>query len=378
MNQVVPVQNSVVSMENASVREYFRSGNVAQMSEVEKDYVLARLCEKYGLDPILRPFDLISFQGGQKFYMTASATNQLANAKGLSRQVLNLTIDDTRMIARCTVEVKDPNGRSEVANGFIAVSKFQQPPKGDTSGIPKKVPLDGDDLANALLKLETKTKRRATLSFFGVMDAAGDYEDRPVVQPIIPQLSAPQLPRAQVVAEAETVAGAVLTNAEINSTSANPPPPPIPRRGRPPKGQEPTAAQVEAKKQVDERLAGSAAHTAEVEAQIPTIEVPPPPPPPPVRQAPPPPPPPVRAVPAVSYVKYSRTQNARQLVDTASKIFNDPNWASDEVKKSAVKAAIPELDGRVNLFVEGKTEILPTFENAMKEFLVRSGVIKAG
>lgn len=341
-----------VNMQSASVREYFRSGNVAQLNEHEKDFVLAKLCERYGLDPILRPFDLISFQGGQKFYMTASATNQLANAKGLSREVVSLDIVEDKMMAKCTVKVSDPTGRTEVANGFIAISKFLAPTKADP--VPKRVLLDGDDLANALLKLETKTKRRATLSFFGVMDAGSDYEDRPAANVVAPDVSRPQ-----VIADAgkavETVKIAQNENPVKEEASAEHVEVEKPRRGRPSKKQADVQGALPSIAEVQNEI--PAISDAEFEDAIPQVEP---------------------EKPKVVYIKYARTQHARQLVDTATKIFGDAGWATDEAKKSAVKAAIPELDGIADLFVEGSTDVLPSFQKQLTNLLIKAGVLKAG
>lgn len=183
---------AVLNTQSPAVAEYFRSGNVAGLAPQEKDVVLAKLCERYGLDVILRPFELISFKGVEKFYMTASATNQLAAQKQLSRTVTKTEIDVENGIARCFVEVKDPSGRIETGSAALSLFRFEQDrtaPKGV-----KKVLVDGEELANCINKLETKAKRRVTLAFFGVPDGVG--EDAA-------QLA--DIPRSQVMADAEVV-----------------------------------------------------------------------------------------------------------------------------------------------------------------------------
>jgi hypothetical protein len=181
---------AVLNTQSPAVAEYFRSGNVAGLAPQEKDVVLAKLCERYGLDVILRPFELISFKGCEKFYMTASATNQLAAQKQLSRTITKTEIDAELGIARCYVEARDPSGRIETGSAALSIMRFQAD-KTSPTGV-KKVIMDGEEMANTINKLETKAKRRVTLAFFGVPDGVG--EDAA-------QLA--DIPRAQVMADAE-------------------------------------------------------------------------------------------------------------------------------------------------------------------------------
>lgn len=183
---------AVLNTQSPAVAEYFRSGNVAGLAPQEKDVVLAKLCERYGLDVILRPFELISFKGCEKFYMTASATNQLAAQKQLSRTITKTEIDAELGIARCYVEARDPSGRIETGSAALSIMRFQADKTSPTGT--KQVIMNGEDMANTINKLETKAKRRVTLAFFGVPDGVG--EDAA-------QLA--DIPRSQVMADAEVV-----------------------------------------------------------------------------------------------------------------------------------------------------------------------------
>jgi hypothetical protein len=351
-NELVPSKSAAmtVSMETAAVKEYFRSGNVAAMTDDERDYVRVKLCQKYDLDPILRPFDLISFNGGMKFYMTASATNQLANAKSLTREVLLLEVNAEQMLARCTVKVSDTNGRAETANAFIAVSKFLAPTK--ENPVPRKVLMDGEDLANALLKLETKAKRRATMSFFGVMDAGYDNEDRQQTAP----LAAPDVSRPRVLSDAATAAHIVQQTEAIppvtNDMVANPQPTPQPekKRGRP------AAAKAEVKTEPTEPAEKIEAQLTTLEAEVVPVEA-------------------TVAAEAPQLVIYARSQHAPALVAAASELFGGDAWTKDAAKKEAVKTAIPILDKNVPVFAEGSQEILPEFKAALRTHLVACKVI---
>lgn len=333
-----------IDMESVAVREYFRSGNVAQLRDSEKDFVLQKLCDRYGLDPILRPFDLISFQGGQKFYMTASATNQLANIKSLSREVGEISIDEAKMLAKCTVSVLDPQGRKENSTGYVSVARFLAPTKDNP--VPKRVMMEGEDLANALLKLETKTKRRATMSFFGVMDSVGDYEDRSVAHVAAPDVSRPQLMRDAATATKVVEASVVVEEAK---------PTPAPKKERAVKAKEPQAENNAKAVEASIPTLPPEAATIPVEAPAEVImEVP-------AQQAAP-------TSPELPKIVYARTVHSKFLIAAADLILG-AKWSENAQLKDSVKRAIPELDGKVNVLAEGSSEVLPEFVEAFKAIL---------
>jgi hypothetical protein len=315
----------LIKMDSVSVREYFRTGNVSQLNDTEKDFVLSKLCERYDLDPILRPFDLISFRGVAKFYMTASATNQLADKKKLSRKVVSIELDAEKMIARCSVQVSDPSGRCEDSNAFISIGKYLPPSKDNP--VMKKVLLDGEDLANALLKLETKAKRRATLSFFGILDAGADFEDKPTVQPdpFIDVKDSEDEPKKLV--EAKKPRKTAEKTEEIK---------------KPEKTEQIPLVQTKTKEdEIDAHIEKLANLENEFSA-------------------------PQTVAQEEKKVVYSRTNHAEFLIKAVNKIMNDSAWTKNEEIKNKVKAAIPALDGTVPCFFEGSKELCTEFINALK------------
>lgn len=178
---------TVVVIKTPAIAEYFRSGNVAQLDDMEKDYVLNKLCERYGLDPILRPFDLLNLGGKAVFYMNASALNQLAAQKDLSREITELAIDEEKMVVKCVCEVSSPSGRSESATAWLSIGGYKRL---DPKAPPTRVLFEGEDLCNALMKVEAKAKRRATMAFFGTPDYDPEARDTPVqatVEPVAAQ-----------------------------------------------------------------------------------------------------------------------------------------------------------------------------------------------
>lgn len=150
MNENNQINTSQVSEE--VLNKLILTGDISSFNDNQKkEYVLA-LCRRYSLDPVTKPFSIIAFQGKQQVYANKSTTDQIREIKNLS-----VKITDTKQVQDIyivTAEVNDGK-RTESSTGAVTI-------KG----------LNSDSLANALMKAETKAKRRATLSFMGlsVMD----------------------------------------------------------------------------------------------------------------------------------------------------------------------------------------------------------------
>lgn len=125
------------------------TGDLRQLSPEEKVQYYAKLCKSLGLNPLTKPFDYIILQGREVLYANKNCAEQLRLLHGIS------VVDSTQEIINnmCIVKVKvqDKNGRYDIGTGVVPLGN-----------------LSGDALANALMKAETKAKRRATLSLCGL------------------------------------------------------------------------------------------------------------------------------------------------------------------------------------------------------------------
>lgn len=124
-------------------------GDLDQLSPTEKAKYYVRVCESIGLNPMTKPFEYIKLNGRLRLYALKDATDQL-------RKIYNVSVTDLIESERdgvfiVTAKVRDGAGRTDAAKGAVAL-------KG----------LSGEALANALMKTETKAKRRATLSICGL------------------------------------------------------------------------------------------------------------------------------------------------------------------------------------------------------------------
>jgi hypothetical protein len=126
-------------------------GDLAVLTSAERIGYYARVCESLGLNPLTRPFEYISLNGKLTLYARRDATDQLRKVNGISVTAIRRDRDDDLALQIVTVEGQDREGRTDSAIGAVSI-------KG----------LAGELLANALMKAETKAKRRMTLSLAGL------------------------------------------------------------------------------------------------------------------------------------------------------------------------------------------------------------------
>lgn len=145
--------NGVVNSPNMAgdlLEKVITANDLAGLSPLEKVNHIKNVCDSLGLNPLTRPIQLIKFQGKEVMYVTKDATEQLRKNHHVSiTKVENKIIDGSIYVV--TAYAQTPDGRTDAATGAITI-------KG----------LSGDNLCNAMLKAETKAKRRVTLSICGL------------------------------------------------------------------------------------------------------------------------------------------------------------------------------------------------------------------
>lgn len=123
--------------------------DLQKMSNEQKTLYYTNFCEALGLNPLTQPFQLLKLQGRVKLYATKDCTEQLRKIHGVS--ITDITTQEIRGVYVVTAKAKDKDGRTDAATGAVTIDKLM-----------------GDSLANALMKAETKAKRRVTLSICGL------------------------------------------------------------------------------------------------------------------------------------------------------------------------------------------------------------------
>ena len=124
-------------------------GDLSGLSATDRVTYYNAICELVGLDPMTQPFSLLSLQGKMILYANKSCTEQLRKIHGVS--VTDVTPSQVGDVYVVTVKGCDKSGRTDGATGAVNVTN-----------------LKGDALANAIMKAETKAKRRFTLSICGL------------------------------------------------------------------------------------------------------------------------------------------------------------------------------------------------------------------
>ncbi len=145
MNNVVIKQSSeVLAFEQALVQ-----GNLASLTPEQRVSYYNHTCESLGLNPLTKPFEYITLNGKLTLYAKRDCTDQLRKVHNVSVVIVSRErMDDLLVVtSRATL----PNGRTDESIGAVSISG-----------------LKGEALANAMLKAETKAKRRVTLSICGL------------------------------------------------------------------------------------------------------------------------------------------------------------------------------------------------------------------
>lgn len=134
---------------SATIERVLIQGDLSALTEADRVAYYGRVCETLGLNPATRPFEYLKLNGKLILYARKDATEQLRKLNGVS--VVRLTREVVEGIYVVTARVKDGTGRTDESIGAVPIDG-----------------LKGEARANAMMKAETKSKRRATLSICGL------------------------------------------------------------------------------------------------------------------------------------------------------------------------------------------------------------------
>lgn len=124
-------------------------GDLSRLSTEQKVEYYRDMCATLGLNPMTRPFAYIKLNGNLVLYALRDCTDQLRKIHGVS--VVETKQEELDGVYIVVAKVRDREGREDVARGAVNIAN-----------------LKGEALANAIMKAETKAKRRATLSITGL------------------------------------------------------------------------------------------------------------------------------------------------------------------------------------------------------------------
>lgn len=134
----------------AKIEQVLVGGDLSKLTTEERVSYYQKLCDSLGLNPLTKPFEYITLNGKLQLYARKDATEQLRKLYGVSiGKVDNIQIGEG--IIAFKAHAIDGTGRTDEAIGAVSI-----------------IGLKGDALANAVMKAETKAKRRVTLSICGL------------------------------------------------------------------------------------------------------------------------------------------------------------------------------------------------------------------
>jgi len=153
------------------VAQVLLSGDLEKLTDPQRMAYCTRVCESLGLNPLTQPFAFIRLNGKLVMYAKKDATEQL-------RKLHTISIDITAReviegVFMVTAQASMPSGRRDESIGAVPIENVK-----------------GEARANAVMKAETKAKRRVTLSIcgLGMLDETEVEQFQPpyVVEPPAP------------------------------------------------------------------------------------------------------------------------------------------------------------------------------------------------
>ena len=124
-------------------------GDLAQLSPQDRVMYYRQVCDSVGLNPLTKPFEYIRLNNKLTLYAKRDATDQLRRIHGISIKIVaREKVDELYVV---TAQATTADNRTDEAVGAVNLAN-----------------LKGEAAANAIMKAETKAKRRVTLSIAGM------------------------------------------------------------------------------------------------------------------------------------------------------------------------------------------------------------------
>lgn len=134
---------------STAIEQVLIGGDLAKLTSDQRVEYYNALCESLGLNPLTKPFEYIELNRKLTLYARKDCTDQLRSLRGVSVRITDRqNVGDVYVV---TAQATDKSGRIDESTGAVPVGRAQ-----------------GEALANAMMKAETKAKRRVTLSIVGL------------------------------------------------------------------------------------------------------------------------------------------------------------------------------------------------------------------
>jgi hypothetical protein len=171
MNTALVIKDYTLTEQQRSiVNRSVETGDLSGLTSQDRANYYYAMCDRYGLDPLSRPFDYIESREKKDnnwIKKLAIYPNQKAGAQMRRIHGITITIvsrenqgDVFVVVARATRR----DGSSDEAMGVVSLIGYEDKP------------LTGNQKANAMMKAEGKARQRATMAVCGLLSSEGDEE----------------------------------------------------------------------------------------------------------------------------------------------------------------------------------------------------------
>lgn len=140
--------NEITKTDAAILEQVMLAGDLTHLTSQQRTTYYAQVCESMKLNPLTKPFDYLKLNGKLILYANKNCAEQIRRTLGISLTLPEKKIENEVYIVTARAEA---NGRTDEATGAVSLEH-----------------LKGEQRANAIMKAETKAKRRVTLSFAGL------------------------------------------------------------------------------------------------------------------------------------------------------------------------------------------------------------------
>lgn len=142
------MSTEVQKIEPAILEQVMLEGDLTKLSPAQRSAYYVEVCDSMKLNPLTKPFDYLKLNNKLVLYANKNCAEQIRRNLGISLTLPEKKIEEGVYIVTARAEA---NGRIDEATGAVSLEL-----------------LKGENRANAIMKAETKAKRRVTLSFAGL------------------------------------------------------------------------------------------------------------------------------------------------------------------------------------------------------------------
>lgn len=192
-NTALAIRNSLPVSTGEEIQHVLQMGDLAKLTQEERARYYLSACASIGLNPLTRPFTLLKNQQGEIFlFANKLCAEQLRKRDKISVRIVSRERDKElyTVIAQATT----PDGREEESIAVVAIKD-----------------LTGQQLANQIMRCETKAKNRVTMAICGLGFAADDDADPKAISvsfnPNTGEIAEPRTPRTLSLAAAVSPSG---------------------------------------------------------------------------------------------------------------------------------------------------------------------------